>query len=75
MNWHILAGGLFGLAAMLFMFFIVWDLGTPGRLMTFTASQHPIEAPLYVLLCGIAASSIYWGGVGLFKLIKKRRKA
>lgn len=34
----------------LFMYFIVFDLDDPVRFSRFTASQHPIELPLYHLL-------------------------
>ena len=71
---HAIVGGLIGGITILFMYFIVWDLDDPIRFAKFTASQHPNELPLTALLYGIVASFIYWGLVGLFKLIKRRRK-
>lgn len=71
---HAIIGALVGCLTMLFMYFIGWDLDNLARFSKFTASQNPIELPIYLLLCGMGASLVYWVLVGLFKLITRKRK-
>lgn len=63
---HGFVGGLIGGLTILFMYFIVFDLDDPARFMKVTASQHPIELPLYHLLLGLGAALIYFGLVWVF---------
>lgn len=63
---HGLVGGLIGGLTMLFMYFIALDLGDPVRFASFTASQHPIELPIYLTLCALGASLVYFALVWVF---------
>lgn len=69
---HAIVGGLIGVLTMLFVFFVVFGLGDFDRFRIVTASQHPYELPLYVMLCGFAGSCIYWGLICVLKLIRRK---